>query len=237
MFIGEMMESQSARRAHPEADPVVAEMRGDFFCSMLSDVLDSLGHRQQAVGAHIRPLDESLVMVGRARTMLFADVYEPPAPGENPYELEIRLLDDLKPGDIVVSACGATGRIAPWGGLTSTASKMRGAVGALTDGFVRDIKDVRELGFPVFAAGIAPLDSRGRGKVIEIDVPVECAGVRITPGDIVFGDADGCVAIPRTLEAEVLKLGREKRVGENRSHDALLAGRLLGDVYDEFGIL
>jgi regulator of RNase E activity RraA len=114
---------------------------------------------------------------------------------------------------------------------------MRGAAGAVMDGMVRDIRNVRELGFPVFAGGIAPLDSRGRGKVIETDVPIECGGVRIRPGDILFGDADGCVVIPHEIEEAVVTAARIKLSGENKSQEALLNGRLLADVYDEFGVL
>lgn len=218
-------------------ESVLAEMRGRFFCALLSDVLDNLGYQNQALPARIRPLDENLVMVGRARTMLFADVYAQPAPGENPYVLEIELVDSLGPDQIAVCACGASGRIAPWGGLLTTASKNRGAVGALMDGMVRDIRDIRELNFPVFHGGIAPLDSKGRGKVIAIDVPVELGGVRINPHDIIFGDADGVIVVPRSIETKVIAAAREKLEGENNTRKELNAGRLLAEVYAKYGIL
>ena len=218
-------------------DGVVAEMRDRFFCALISDVLDSLGRTRMAMPPHIRPLDEQLKLAGRARTMLYADVYSPPDAEENPYELEIKLVDSLGPGDVAVAACGKSGRIAPWGGLLSTAATMRGAAGAVMDGYVRDILQVRKLGFPVFAGGIAPLDSSGRGIVIETDVPVEVGGVSVFPGDIVFGDADGCIIVPQELEEEVLDLGRKKLEAENKTNDALLEGQLLADVYKEYGVL
>ena len=218
-------------------DHAIAELKDGFFCALISDVLDELGHTRLALPPHIRPLDEQLKLVGRARTMLYADVYARPGPDENHYALEIQLVDSLRPGDVAVAACGMTGRIAPWGGLLSTAATMRGASGAVMDGYVRDILHVRELGFPVFAGGIAPLDSQGRGKVIEIDVPIEVGGVLVNPGDIVFGDADGCIIIPRDLEDAVIANGREKLAAENKSQKALLEGKLLTDVYDEFGVL
>ena len=224
-------------RVDEPADPVVAELRESFFCALISDVLDALGHRKQVLSPHIRPLDESLTLVGRARTMLYRDVYSPPGPDENPYELEIRLVDALRPGDVAVAACGATGRIAPWGGLLSTAAGMRGAAGAVMDGYVRDILHVRELGFPVFSGGIAPLDSSGRGTVVEVDVTVELGGVTVSPGDVVFGDADGCIIIPRELEDAVIAAGREKLAAEDKTLKALKEGRLLGEVYEEFGVL
>lgn len=218
-------------------DGVVSEMRDTFFCALISDVLDGLGHTKQALAPGIRPLDENLVLVGRARTMLYADVYAQPGPDENHYELEIGLVDDLGPGDVVVAACGKTGRIAPWGGLLSTAATVRGAAGAVMDGYVRDIRHVRELKLPVYSGGIAPLDSKGRGKVIEVDVPVECGGVLVHPGDIVFGDADGCIIIPKKIERAVIDEGRKKLAAENKSLEALQAGKKLTDVYNEFGVL
>ena len=218
-------------------DATLELMRRSFFSALISDVLDDLGYRNQALQARIRPLDESLVMVGRARTMLYADIYAAATEGENPHELEIALVDSVVRDDVVVCACGASGRIAPWGSLMSTAASVRGAAGALMDGMVRDIREIRELKFPVFHGGIGPLDSKGRAKVIAIDVPVQCGGVAISPGDLIIGDADGCVVIPKAIEAGVIAAAMEKLKGEHKTKAALLAGRRLADVYNEFGVL
>ena len=139
--------------------------------------------------------------------------------------------------DVAVAACSSSNRIAPWGGLLSTAAKVKKANGAIMDGFVRDVQQIREIGFPVYSAGIAPLDSMGRGKVIEIDVPIECAGVRVCPGDVIFGDADGCVAIPQKIFSKVLSNGAEKIKSEKGTLKALESGRSLGEVFQEFGVL
>jgi regulator of RNase E activity RraA len=210
--------------------------RRTLFTGVLSDVLDDLGFRRQALHPRIRPLDEALVLVGRARTGLYADVYHV-EPGENPYELEITLIDDLKPGEAPVLACGPSGRIAPWGDLLTTASIARQAAGCVTDGLVRDTNRIRGMGFPVFHGGIGPLDSKGRGKVVDIDVPVECAGVRVSSGDLVFGDADGVIVIPRDAEAEALRLAAEKVEGEDHTRKALREGMALGEVFEKYGIL
>ncbi len=214
----------------------LAAIKAKLFCALLSDVMDALGHMHQALPPRIRPLDESLVMVGRARTALFADQYHV-AEGENPYELEIKLIDSLQPSEIPVFACGGTGRIAPWGELLSTASKARGAAGALMDGLVRDIRAIRAMEFPVFHGGIGPLDSRGRGKIIALDVPVEVAGVKVATGDLVFGDADGVVVVPRAIEDAVMAAAFEKLKGEHSTLADLQAGMKLGDVFAKFGVL
>ncbi len=205
--------------------------------AVLSDVLDSLGLMRQAMQPFMRPLDDGLQLIGRARTGLYMPVYEH-RPGENPYEVEIALVDDLQPNDVVVLACnGPTQRIAPWGELLSTASQVRGAAGCVTDGLVRDVQQIRAMKFPVFHGGIGPLDTKGRARMVERDVPVECAGVAVRPGDIVFGDVDGVVVIPREHERDVVRLALEKVSGENASRDALRRGELLGDVFRRLGIL
>lgn len=214
----------------------LAEIRSRLFCSLLSDVLDAHGVMSQAMPPRIRPLDDASIMVGRARTALFMDVYAV-RPDENPYELEIALIDSLQPGQIPVFACGATGRIAPWGELLSTASKVRGAEGALMDGLVRDIRAIRTMGFPVFHGGIGPLDSKGRGKIMAIDVPVEVAGVKVAPGDLIFGDADGVVVVPQAIEADVIAAAFEKLKGEKNTLADLQAGHKLGDVFARYGVL
>lgn len=220
-------------RSSPGFFAVVAR---ELYTAVLSDVLDELGFRDQALPAAIRPLDDAVTMAGRARTGLYREVYDVRA-GENPYALEIALVDDLKRHEVAVFGCGGSTRIAPWGELLSTAARARGAAGCLTDGFVRDIRAIRRMGFPVFHAGIAPLDSKGRGKVAEIDVPIACAGVRVVPGDLVFGDADGAIVVPQAVESEALDRAFAKVRGENRTREELEQGAKLADVFARHGIL
>jgi len=214
----------------------LSEIRHALFASVLSDCLDSAGAMDQALPSRIRPLDEASVMAGRARTAQFMEV-DAHDPGTNPYELEIALIDSLAADEIPVFACSNPARIAPWGELLSTAAQVRGAAGALMDGATRDAKAIRQMGFPVFHGGIAPLDSKGRGRVMALDVPVRCAGVKVASGDLVFGDADGVVVVPQAIEQQVLALAFEKIKGEKRTLEGLRAGEKLGDVFARFGIL
>jgi 4-hydroxy-4-methyl-2-oxoglutarate aldolase len=211
-------------------------IRAKLFTSVLSDTLDGLGFRDQAMRPSIRPLDESKTLVGRARTGFYMEVFHI-APGENPYDLEIRLIDDLKPGEVAVLGCGAAQTIAPWGELLSTACVARGAAGCITDGLVRDIRAIRTLGFPVFHGGIGPLDSKGRGKVMAIDVPIACGGVRVAPGDLVFGDADGVICVPQEIEEKAIAAALQKVEGEDRTREALARGEKLAQVFARYGIL
>jgi 4-hydroxy-4-methyl-2-oxoglutarate aldolase len=217
----------------------MAELPGDWtklYSAVVSDALDAVGLRHQALPPAIRPLDEAVLLCGRARTGIYMETAHV-EPGSNPYELEIKLIDDLKAGEIAVLACGGSQRIAPWGGMLSTAAKARGAAGCVTDGFVRDIKVIRRLGVAVFHGGIAPLDSKGRGEIKAIDVPVICGGVRFEPGDLIVGDADGCVVVPKAREAEVLALAFDKINREDSSMVELANGAFLRDVYARYGVL
>jgi regulator of RNase E activity RraA len=221
----------------------LAKRRGELpdgweklFAAVLSDALDAVGCTTQVMFPSIRPLDDTLRLCGRARTGLYVED-EGVAPEVNPYELEIAIVDDLKPGDVAIFACGGSNKIAPWGSLLSTATRARGAAGCVTDGFVRDIQEIRRMQLPVFHGGIAPLDSKGRGHVAEIDVPVMCGGVEVSPGDLVFGDADGVVVLPQRLEAEVMRIAFDKVNSENHTMRELRQGAYLRHVYAKYGVL
>jgi regulator of RNase E activity RraA len=219
-------------------DPAIPpDLHQRLYAAVLSDVLDGMGWREQAMRPFVRPLDDASVLFGRARTGLYMPVYDV-RPGENPYEVEIALVDDLGPGDVAVLACGGpTDRIAPWGELLSTAATARGATGCVTDGLVRDIKAIRTMGFPVFHGGIGPLDSKGRGRMVERDVPVMCGGVLVRPGDYVFGDADGVVVIPQDAAEEAFSTALAKVEAETTTREELAAGEKLAEVFRRHGIL
>ena len=222
--------------ATTDIDPA-EDLRKTLYTAVICDVLDALGYRNQALRPFVRPLDERSVLFGPARTGQYVRV-DGVADSENPYEVEIDLIDDLKPGEIVVLGCdGPTDSLTPWGELLTTAARVRGAAGAVLDGLVRDVHAIRESGFPVFHGGIGPLDSRGRGRMTARDLAIECGGVAIHPGDYVFGDIDGVVVIPRKIAKDCIARAIEKIHGENVTRTELLRGAKLADVYRKYGVL
>jgi regulator of RNase E activity RraA len=206
----------------------------DLYTGVLSDVLDSLGYRDQAMDASIRPVVEGFTVVGRAHTVLSSDIYDQP---DDPYSMEIAAVDAIEPNSVVVAATNRSVRTCFWGELLSTAAVARGGRGAVIEGYTRDVRKIASMNFPVFATGMRPVDSAGRGIVVSFGRPIECGGVLVHQGDIVFGDVDGIVVIPRAVEAEAIELAQVKVASENSMRDQLLTGRSLRDVYDEFGIL
>jgi regulator of RNase E activity RraA len=222
--------------------PALAEKLGRLlYTAVVSDVLDSFGLMHQALRPFVRPLDETLVLFGPARTGRYERVMMPSAvsPADhNPYELEMDLIDSLRPGEVAVLACGGpTEVIAPWGELLSTAARARQAAGCLTDGLVRDIVRIRTMRLPVFHGGIGPLDTKNRAEMVEKDATVTVAGVAISPGDWVLGDADGVVVIPADRSEQVFRAALEKITAEDTTRAELEAGHSLRAVFARHGVL
>ena len=91
--------------------------------------------------------------------------------------------------------------------------------------------------FPVFYAGIRPLDSKGRGVVAAYDVPVKCGEVTVSPGEIIYADFDGVAVIPKAVEGRLFEMAKNKAERENMSRKELLEGKTLREVYDKYGAL
>ena len=209
-----------------------------LYVPVVCDILDSLGYRNQAMHQRIRPLLPDMRncgFIGRARTARWMETdYIVEA---DPYGLELDLMDSLKLGDAVIHSTDYGGTNAPWGELMSTIAKLHGAVGTVCDSQVRDCVRIIDMGFPVYYAGIRPLDSKGRARIMDYDVPVSCGEVLIHPGELVFADFDGVVVIPKIVENDVLRLAHEKAGKENSSRQELLTGKTLKEVYATYGVL
>jgi len=215
-------------------DQLLGVMREKLYVAVVSDVLDSLGYLDQAMSAELRPLEPHMRVIGRAHTLLATDVFER---AENPYDVEIEAVDALKPGDVMVACTNGSTRTCLWGELLSTAAMARGATGCVIDGHTRDALQIMKMGFPLFCTGFRPVDSSYRSMVIDHSVPVMVGGVRIEPGDFIFGDFDGIVVIPKDLLPEVVERAVTKVESENHTRDMLREGALLREVYDKFGVL
>jgi regulator of RNase E activity RraA len=213
-------------------------IRKNLYVAAVCDILDELGYRNQAMHQRLRPLlpdHEKCGFIGRARTFRWMEtdyIVE-----ENPYGLEIEAMDSLKAGDVAVHSTDYSGTNAPWGELMSTISKLKGVAGCVCDSQIRDCIRIMKMNFPVYYAGIRPLDSKGRAIVQAYDVPVRCGEVLVNPGDIVYADFDGIVVVPGAVEHDVFKKAEEKVKKENLSRKELLGGRSLREVYDKYKAL
>ncbi|MDA8346938.1 MAG: RraA family protein [Thermaerobacter sp.] len=215
-------------------EELFAVLEQQLYTAVISDVLDEMGYRDQVMAANLRPIGDRPLVVGRARTILAVDYYEPL---DEPYGVELQFVDSLRPGDVVVAGTNQSVRNGLWGELLSTASQYRGARGAIIDGYVRDVRKIRNLGFPVWGTGTKPVDSAGRGKSIAHDCRVLCGGVYVRPGDIVFADDDGIVVIPSELVEEVVGKASVKVAAEDSTRSDLTAGMSLSEVFRRRGVL
>ncbi len=207
-----------------------------LYVAAVCDVLDELGYPHQAMHQRLRPLDpNNCMIVGRARTIQWMEANY--VLGEDSYGLEIEAIDSLRPGQVVVHSTDYSWTNALWGELMSTVAKRNGVAGCICDGAIRDSRRIQQLKFPVFHAGIRPVDSKGRGRVMAYDVPVRCGEVLVNPGELVMADADGVVVIPPEIESEVKRLAAEKVQKEDTSRKELRAGRTLREVFDKYGVL
>ena len=209
-------------------------MRDKLTAALISDILDSLGAREQAMRADIRPIYQGAIVVGRAYTVISTDIFKVI---EDPYRGEIEAVDSLKPNDVMVVCTNRSTRTCFWGELLSTAARARGARGIVIDGYTRDVAQITTMKFPAFATGISMVDSAGRSMVIDHGCPVNCGDVLVNPGDIVFGDIDGVVIIPKELEKEVIPLALEKAGKENLVRNELFKGAMLRDAYAKYKTL
>jgi 4-hydroxy-4-methyl-2-oxoglutarate aldolase len=209
-------------------------LRHHLRSALVADVMDAMDLRDQCLAAGIVPLRSSDVLVGRAFTVAVVEADVPVVP---PYQGLLRALDAIGLDEVFVFPTGRSSRAAVWGELVSTTCRARGAAGALTDGVVRDTERVRRLEFPVFAAGTRPLDVNGRLEITGHGLVAHIDGVRIRPGDLIVGDADGVAIVPVEVEAAVIERALEKDAREAEFRAAVADGMAPTTAFDRFGVL
>ena len=210
------------------------ELWRPIYTALAADVMDALGYREQALDHGVRPAHPASSFAGPAVTL---DAHRHEEPHDDPYGLIFEAYDRVRPGDVILVATNGEVRSGLWGELLSTAAAARGVNAVVTDGLVRDIRQMNDMGFHCFCRGFSPLDSAGRILPTGVQVPVTCGGVRVEPGDFVLADYEGVVIIPAAIRDEVRTRCLEKLEGENRVRDELASGRSPREVFDEYGIL
>ena len=218
-----------------------AAAKRELFVALVGDALDRLGCRHQFLSPGLKPIDPSMVILGRAMPVLEADFFAERGEGHapisaQPFGLMFAALDDLKAGEVYICA-GASHRYALWGGLMSTRARQCGAAGAVLHGFHRDTNEILRLGFPVASFGAYAQDQGPRGKVIDWRVPIEVDGVRVEPGDVVYGDRDGVLVVPSAMVEAAFSGAFDKVRGENAVLKALEEGMTAADAFAKFGIM
>jgi regulator of RNase E activity RraA len=217
-------------------------IRRELFSAVIGDVMDKMGFLNQFLPPAIVPLERTMIVCGRAMTVLEADCFAESVEGSHnfisarPFGLMLEALDDLKTNEVYICT-GASPSYALWGELMSVRATKCGAAGAVVDGYSRDTRGILALGFPTFSHGSYAQDQGPRGKVLDFRIPIQVGNVRVSPGDIVFGDLDGVCVVPQQAEEEVLARAFDKARKEKVVQQALEEGLPAKAAFEKFGIL
>lgn len=214
----------------------------ELYTAVIGDIMDKMGYIHQFLDPRIRPLREDMKLVGRAMTVLEADVISNPTPkGTNPilkqsFGMMLQALDDLKENEVYICS-GSSPSYALWGELMSARAQQCKAAGAVVNGYSRDTKGILALGFNCFSYGPYAQDQAPRGKVIDFRVPITVNDVLVNDGDMVVGDIDGVCVVPRQIEDEVFTRALEKARGERIVLKKIKEGMPSVEAFAKYGIM
>jgi 4-hydroxy-4-methyl-2-oxoglutarate aldolase len=209
----------------PTQDPSV-ERASKLDTATISDALDRLGIAGQCL--NIKPRDPRFRLTGRAFTMLYRPVGKPAGTvGE--------FIDDVAPGSVIAIDNGGRENATVWGDILTEIAHRRGIAGTVIDGACRDTALCMELGYPVFSRSYSMRTGKDRVQLDATEIPISIGDARVAPGDILHGDADGVIVIPRQHEAEVLATAEGIATAEEAIRNAVRGGKRLDEARKEFG--
>jgi len=191
----------------------------------LSDAMDKLGINGQCY--RIQPRSTDFRMAGRAFTLLYG-------PAAKPAGTVGDFIDDVPPGSVLVLDNGGRDNATVWGDILTEIAHRRGMAGTVIDGICRDVAMCLKLGYPVYSRGHWMRTGKDRVQVEATNVPVNIGDVRVQPGDLLRGDADGVVVLPREHEDAILDLAETIEDAENRIREAVRGGQRLDEARAAF---
>ncbi len=204
-------------------DTLVERLQRLDTCAV-SDALDRLGLPGTVTG--IRCQTGAAKVAGRVVTVRLG----PPDGTPSTRHLGTAAIEAAAPGDVIVIDHQGREDAAGWGGILSTAAKLRGVAGTIVDGACRDVDEARERGFTVFARTAVPLTARGRAVEKAFNEPITIAGVAVRPGDLVIADGSGVVFVAAARAEEILQTAEGIAAREAEMTRAVLAGRPVSEV-------
>jgi len=206
-------------------------IKEELYTGVICDMMDTLGYSHIYLPNVIQSIRLTDVMVGRAFPTIICDVY---GEQEKPLGLLTEAIDNISEDEVYI-VTGGDRRCSYFGEIMTATIKRRGAVGAVIDGYIRDTRQVLEQDFPVFCMGRDAQGSLFRNQVIRYGVPVEIGNILIRPGDLIFGDIDGVVVIPKEIEDKAITVTLEKVRGEKDTREAIERGMSAVDAEKKYG--
>lgn len=207
-------------------------IRSTLYTPVIGDVLDGLGFYDQFLPQPVQPMREDMVVIGRAMPVLIENVL---GKRQDPFAMLTQALDQIEPGEVYITTEALD--CATWGEIMTATAKKRGGVGAVINGFHRDTPQILEQNWPVFSRGRYAQDASVRAAVVDFRCPIYINRVRVDPGDLIFGDLDGVLVVPRVAETEAIQKALEKARGEKVVRKEIEDGMSSTSAFEKYGIL
>ncbi len=195
------------------------ERIGRIDTATLSDALDRLGISGQCLG--IKPLSQQSRMAGRAFTLLYAPQGQGGTVGD--------FIDDVEPGSVILIDNGGRPDATVWGDILTFVAHRRGLAGTVIDGACRDTHLALDLGYPMYSRSYSMRTGKDRVQLEAVNAVINVGDARVRPGDLVRGDSDGVIVVPREREDELLDVAEEIEAAEQRIRDAVASGKRLDE--------
>jgi regulator of RNase E activity RraA len=217
--------------AQPATDALIEGFRLVEVASV-ADAMEQLYGQRAYMSHQMRPVFTTKFAGPAVTVLLKKEEHKDGAPASQGM---LDAIDAAAAGSVYVMVLPDGADIAGIGGLMATAMKFRGLAGAVIDGAVRDLPQIKRIQFPVYSRGVSPATSINHYRFEATNVPVTCAGVRVTPGDIIVADEDGIAVVPRARAAEVLKKAQELDDTEHRMYPFIEKFKSIKEAVAKFG--
>jgi len=221
------------RYSQPARDPLIEGFRQTEVASV-ADAIEQLYGKQNYMPHDMRPLFKTK-FAGPAVTVLMKKEEHKEGPAATAGMIEA--IDTASPGSVYVMALEEGLDYGAVGGMMATTMKVRGLVGAIVDGSIRDLPQIQRIQFPIYSRGVTPGTTINHYRCIGVNVPVTCAGQKVNPGDIITADEDGVVVVPRDKAAEILKKAQELDFQERSTYPFIEQVKSLKQAVAKFGRL
>jgi 4-hydroxy-4-methyl-2-oxoglutarate aldolase len=213
-----------------ELEELIARF-GKVATASVADAVDRIAGKRGYMDQAIKPRINDKKIVGPAVTVL-----EGPTTEFVPPQHALDLIDSCAPGSVMVIAIGGELDVAVWGGLMTAGAYARGLAGAVLDGGVRDVTEIRrDYDFPVYARSVSPGTTLGRFKTLAANEPVVCGGIEVSQGDLIVADTDGVVVVPRAHAPAVLEAAEEIDLRELEQARLIVAAKSLKEGLAKYG--